>query len=118
MCPTIRRSPAFFTNCDQPNKPVPPQLLTSWGFKKNLLNPYMPEKKSKHPVSLDSHKVIAVKLKKLRAGRGESIDEAAKGARISKASLKVLESGEKDFRILTLWKICKYYGVNIGEIIE
>jgi DNA-binding Xre family transcriptional regulator len=67
---------------------------------------------------LKPHKVVAVRLKKLRADREESIFKAAIGAKISPATLKVLESGEKDYRIVTLYKICQYYNVDPCDLLR
>ena len=78
----------------------------------------MRKKNSKHPHDLDLHRAVAVKLKKFRADREETIAEAAMGACLSKASIKKMESGEEDYRITTLYKICVYYGTTLYDIMK
>jgi transcriptional regulator with XRE-family HTH domain len=71
---------------------------------------------SPSPISRELQ-LVGSKLKKLRETRKESLYRAAKGLRMSASALKKIEGGLKSYRILTLDKICVYYGTTAYEIL-
>jgi transcriptional regulator with XRE-family HTH domain len=60
---------------------------------------------------------IGNKLKKVRKSRGISIDVAAKSLRISTSRLETIELGEKNYNLTLLVKMCKYYKVDVLDVV-
>jgi transcriptional regulator with XRE-family HTH domain len=61
---------------------------------------------------------IGNKLKKVRKSRGISIDVAAKSFRISTSRLESIEFGEKNYNLTLLVKMCKYYKVDVLDVVK
>ena len=62
--------------------------------------------------------VVASNIKDLRERKGLSLSELATTAGIGKSTLSMLESGQANPNIETLWAIAAALGVPFGEIIE
>ena len=63
-------------------------------------------------------KVVGARLRRLRLKKGLSIAKVAQEAKISSKTIKYMEEGTKDYRILTLDRICKYYGTTVYNLLE
>ena len=57
-------------------------------------------------------------MKKLRLKKELSIARVAREAKISPKTIKCMEEGTKDYRIVTLDRLCKYYEVTVYSILE
>ena len=62
--------------------------------------------------------IIGQRMKNVRIERGEAVSAAAKAGGISRRNLARIEAGERDFRIVTLHKICKHYKVDIRDMFK
>ncbi|WP_142683025.1 helix-turn-helix domain-containing protein [Chitinophaga polysaccharea] len=61
---------------------------------------------------------IGDRLSALRKGRKESLKKVSKAIKMSPALLSKIEKGQHDFKLMHLIRICRYYKVNVLDVIE
>lgn len=72
-------------------------------------------RESNRSTSSDFVKQAATKLRKMR--NGKSVYYVAKVTGLSPKTILRMESGEGDYRILSLNRICEYYGITLYDFL-
>jgi transcriptional regulator with XRE-family HTH domain len=69
------------------------------------------------PEAADAAATVAVRLRELRAGRGLSLDAAAKRVGVSRRLLVSLEQGEGNPSLGTLLRLADGYGTSLADLV-
>jgi DNA-binding XRE family transcriptional regulator len=77
---------------------------------------FKPLKMAQETSVMRYRKLIGSRLKAIRLDRKESLKKAAEGIGIAVKTLRTIENGEVNWWLLTVYRICLYYQVNVSDL--